>query len=100
VLVHDALATIDLRADAEAIRDAVTLSARLVGASDETDAALIVVTAALGHPLLRQAASIGDSADLRRETPVMMLLPDGSLAEGIVDLAFQSTTSTSMAGPS
>lgn len=89
-LVHAALAAVDLRADAQAIRDAVALSARLIGAGDETDAALSVVTAALGHPLLRLAASIGDSADLRRETPVMMRLSDGSLAEGVVDLAFRS----------
>jgi ATP-dependent exoDNAse (exonuclease V) beta subunit len=91
-LVHAALATVDLRADADAIRDAVALSARLVGADDETDAAISVVTAALGHPLLRQAASIADSADLRRETPVMMRLPDGSLVEGIADLAFRSSS--------
>jgi hypothetical protein len=91
-LVHAALATVDLRADAEAIRDAVALSARLVGAGDETDAALSVVTGALGHPLLRQAAIISDPADVRRETPVMMRLPDGSLAEGIADLAFRSTS--------
>jgi ATP-dependent exoDNAse (exonuclease V) beta subunit len=91
-LVHAALATVDLRADAEAIRDAVNLSARLVDAGDETDAALTVVTAALGHPLLRRAAIISDPADVRRETPVMMRLPDGSLAEGIADLAFRSTS--------
>jgi hypothetical protein len=91
-LVHAALATVDLRADAEAIRDAVNLSARPLDAGDETDAALTVVMAALDHPLLRQAAIISDPADVRRETPVLMRLPDGSLAEGIAYLAFRSSS--------
>jgi ATP-dependent exoDNAse (exonuclease V) beta subunit len=46
--------------------------------------------AALDHPLLREAATVIDSAHLRRETPVMICLADGSLAEGIVDLVFWS----------
>jgi ATP-dependent exoDNAse (exonuclease V) beta subunit len=49
-------------------------------------AAVEVVTRALAHPLLRRAAA----ADrCRREVPVVLGLDDGTLVEGIVDVAFR-----------
>jgi hypothetical protein len=47
------------------------------------------VVAALAHPLLRRAAASAAAGGLRREAPVILRLPDGGLAEGIVDLAFR-----------
>ncbi len=60
---------------------------RLLGATpEEIAAAASAVSAALGHPLLLRAAR---SLALRRETPLLLRLPDGVLAEGVVDLAFR-----------
>ena len=91
ILVHATLAIVDLAtADEEAIRGLARVQGRLVGATDEEiDAAVVAVRAALEHPLVRRAADAGSRGDLRRETPVTQVLDDGSIAEGIVDLAFR-----------
>jgi ATP-dependent helicase/nuclease subunit A len=87
-LVHALLASVDF-ADPDGIQQAAATSGRLVGASDdEIEAAVVAVRAALDHPILRKAAMNGAEA-LRRETPVLMRLEDGSLAEGVVDLAYR-----------
>ncbi len=89
-LVHASLAVVDLQADASAVHQTVRAQARLVGASgDELAAAATAVGAALAHPLVRRAALAHGRGELRRETPVMLLRPDGTLAEGVVDLAFR-----------
>jgi ATP-dependent exoDNAse (exonuclease V) beta subunit len=86
-LVHAVLAAVDLSADAACVRAVAALQGRLVGASAaEIAAAACAVTAALHHPVLRDAAC---SPALRRETPVLLCLDDGRLAEGVVDLAFR-----------
>ncbi len=86
-LVHATLATIDLRADAAAIGRAAAAEGRMVNASGpEMQAAARAVEAALLHPLLARAAR---SADCRRETPVFWRDADGTLIEGVVDLAFR-----------
>ena len=62
--------------------------ARLLGATeDERRAALSATRAALGHPLLQRAR---EADALRRETPILYRAPDGTLVEGIVDLAFRA----------
>jgi ATP-dependent exoDNAse (exonuclease V) beta subunit len=53
------------------------------------EAAVVLVTAALDHPLMRQAAAADASGHCLRETPVTLRLEDGSLVEGTVDLAFE-----------
>jgi ATP-dependent exoDNAse (exonuclease V) beta subunit len=89
-LVHAVLAAVDLDADEPAVRAASRAHGRLVGASDdEVDAAAVAARAALAHPLLRRAAASAATGGLRRETPVLLRLDDGSLAEGVVDLAFR-----------
>ncbi len=89
-LVHAALAVVDLQADASAVQQTVRAQGRLVGASsEELAAAATAVEAALAHPLLQRAALAQERGELRRETPVMLLLEDGTLAEGVVDLAFR-----------
>ena len=86
-LVHAALATVQLDADAVAVREAVVLQARVLGASaDEATAAVDTVRAALAHPLLRRAAA---ARRCRREAPVTLRLDDGTLVEGVVDVAFE-----------
>jgi len=86
-LVHATLAAVDLDAAEPAVRAVAAAQARLLGASaEELRAAAAAATAALAHPLLRRAAASGA---VRRETPVVLRLADGSLAEGVVDLAFR-----------
>jgi ATP-dependent exoDNAse (exonuclease V) beta subunit len=88
-LVHATLAAVDLGASAEVVRSVAAVRGRMLGAPpEEVEAATTAACAALAHPLLRQAAG---SSDLRRETPVLLRRADGSLVEGIVDLAFRET---------
>ncbi len=54
---------------------------------EEIDAAATTVVYALSHPLMRRAAAISTGI-LRREVPIMLRRDDGTLAEGVVDLAF------------
>jgi ATP-dependent exoDNAse (exonuclease V) beta subunit len=90
-LVHALLAVVDLNADGDAtLRRLAKQQGRIVGASDaEVAAAGDAVFAALAHPLLRRAAAAALRGELRRETPVWLRLADGTLAEGVVDLAFR-----------
>jgi ATP-dependent helicase/nuclease subunit A len=52
----------------------------------------VTVGAALRHPILQRAAVSARKGGLRRETPVLHKLDDGSLIEGVVDLAFREDT--------
>ncbi|MBX3222023.1 MAG: UvrD-helicase domain-containing protein [Labilithrix sp.] len=86
ILVHAVLATVALDADEGAIADAARIQGRVAGASEEeVAAARDVVFAALAHPLLVRARS---AARLEREVAVMLREDDGTIIEGVVDLAF------------
>jgi ATP-dependent exoDNAse (exonuclease V) beta subunit len=86
-LVHAVLATTDLDATADEIGAAAHANARLMDATGrEVEAAVTTVRNALQHPLMQRAAR---AQALRRETPVQHHREDGTLIEGIVDLAFQ-----------
>ena len=88
-LVHVMLATIELDADEAAIQASAALQQRMFDATQkEIEAAVVTVATALRHPLLRAAARVG-RANIRRETPVLLTLEDGTLAEGVLDLAFR-----------
>jgi ATP-dependent exoDNAse (exonuclease V) beta subunit len=52
---------------------------------------LATIGRVLKHSILRRAASAGKGS-LRRETPVMLTLDDGSLVEGVIDLALREET--------
>ena len=66
---------------------AAAAQGRIAGASaEEISAAADAVEAALRHPLLQAAAS---SDECRREEPLLHRLADGTLLEGVVDLAFR-----------
>jgi ATP-dependent exoDNAse (exonuclease V) beta subunit len=89
-LVHAVLASVPLDAGAGELGAQAEAQGRMLGAAEaEISAAAEAATAALAHPLLRRAARAAERGGLRRETPVALRLADGSLAEGVVDLAFR-----------
>jgi ATP-dependent helicase/nuclease subunit A len=89
-LVHAVLATVNLDATADEISAVTQANARLIDAPPgETDAAVTIVRSTLKHPLIQRAAR---AQAVRRETPLQHYLEDGTLIEGVVDLAFQEST--------
>jgi ATP-dependent helicase/nuclease subunit A len=93
-LVHAVLATIDLDATADRISVEAEANGRLMDATrEEIDATVTAVHASLSHPLIRRAAISVTAGWLRRETPIQFLRNDGTLIEGVVDLAFREQTS-------
>ena len=52
-------------------------------------AATSIVGTALAHPLIVRARDAWRAGRCRRETPVACREPDGSLVEGVLDLAFE-----------
>jgi ATP-dependent exoDNAse (exonuclease V) beta subunit len=64
--------------------------ARMLGMSDdEAAAAATVAERVLAEDLLARARAADAAGRCRRETPVTCTLPDGTLVEGVVDLAFE-----------
>jgi ATP-dependent exoDNAse (exonuclease V) beta subunit len=91
-LVHAVLAEVDLRAGEDEVRTVAAAQARLLGApAEELDAAVAAAVAALDHPLLRRAAESAARGACERETPLLLRLEDGTIAEGIVDLSFRES---------
>jgi ATP-dependent exoDNAse (exonuclease V) beta subunit len=89
-LVHAVLATVALDAERGAIADAAGAQARILGATpEERSAAATLVEAALVHPLLTRARDAWRRRRCRRETPITAVEPDGSILEGVLDLAFE-----------
>jgi len=89
-LVHATLATVALDAAPEAIAESVALQARILGAPpEEIAAASAVVGAALQHPLIGRAREAWRAGRCRRETPLAVQEPDGTMIEGVLDLAFE-----------
>ncbi|HXF41313.1 MAG TPA: UvrD-helicase domain-containing protein [Blastocatellia bacterium] len=92
-LVHAMLSVVDLNANADTVKAVAELQGRLYGASEaEITAAAETVARALAHSLMRRAAAASEIGHCRRETTVAILLEDGVLVEGIVDLAFIDDT--------
>ena len=89
-LVHAVLAVTPLDAAADRVGEFAGLEARMLGATEaEVAAAAVVVTAALAHPIFERARRAAAGGACRRETPVTMQTEDGTLVEGVVDLAFR-----------
>ena len=85
--VHAVLAVIPLEATRDTIAATAAIFARQLGATPrETDACLEAVEAALTHPRLVAARS---SPDVRREVAIVDFLDDGTIVEGVVDLAYE-----------
>jgi ATP-dependent exoDNAse (exonuclease V) beta subunit len=90
VLVHTVLATVPLDAPGQDVARVADTQARLLGldAADARSAAGLV-SRVLETPLLQQAREAAARGRCRRECPVSLVLPDGTLVEGVVDLAFE-----------
>ncbi|MGA7314345.1 MAG: UvrD-helicase domain-containing protein [Silvibacterium sp.] len=88
-LVHATLAAVPLDASTDQVEEITALYARVLGGDDrETDAAAAAVESALAHPLILRAREAVALGACRRETPITLTLADGSVVEGILDLAF------------
>ena len=86
-LVHAVLAVTALDAHEAMVRRAAEAHARsLLSPAEEVDAAVRAVVAALAHPLLERARR---ATACRRESAVIVRIEDGSLVEGVLDLAFR-----------
>jgi ATP-dependent exoDNAse (exonuclease V) beta subunit len=89
-LVHAVLATVALDAAMPVIAETVALEARLLGATPEEEkAATNVVETALAHPLLLRAREAWRHGRCRRESPIAVVDADGTILEGVLDLAFE-----------
>ncbi len=85
-LVHAVLATVPLDASAEETRSTAEAQGRmLVSTKEEVHAAAAIASAVLSHDIMMRAKR---ASTLRRETPVTWLQKDGTMIEGVLDLAF------------
>jgi ATP-dependent exoDNAse (exonuclease V) beta subunit len=93
ILVHAVLAEVDLGAGASEAAEMAEVQGRLLGATlAEVASAKDAVISALAHPLLQRAAAAWKRGECRRETPVVMPLPDGAVLDGVIDLAFREAS--------
>jgi ATP-dependent helicase/nuclease subunit A len=87
-LVHAVLATIPLDASRKEIDEVVALQGRILGATaQEVESASKVVGAVLDHTLMARARESARNGRCRRESPVTLSI-EGTLVEGVADLAF------------
>ncbi|HWF85051.1 MAG TPA: UvrD-helicase domain-containing protein [Vicinamibacterales bacterium] len=88
-LVHATLAVVPLGADRSTIDALAAVQGRILAApADEIAASVGIVERVLAHDLLQRARAADAIGACRRETPVTLSLADGTLVEGVVDLAF------------
>jgi ATP-dependent exoDNAse (exonuclease V) beta subunit len=89
-LVHAVLAQSPFGATRQMLERIAAIEATVLGLS-VIDAAVAATIAArvFGHDLLQRAGRAAARGACRRETPVTLTLPDGTLVEGVVDLAFE-----------
>jgi ATP-dependent exoDNAse (exonuclease V) beta subunit len=88
-LVHAALAWVPLHAKDAQVREITFLHARMLGNDErEAVAAATAVQSVLAHPFMTRAREAVLRAQCRRETPVTLMLTDGTQVEGVLDLAF------------
>jgi len=89
-LVHALLAQAPFDADESLIEALATTEARVLGveAEDAIHAAR-VVSRLMKHSLLQRAGAAARRGAARRETPITCTMPDGTMIEGVVDLAFE-----------
>jgi ATP-dependent helicase/nuclease subunit A len=90
-LVHAVLEIVDLGATPSQVEHAARTAGHGLGATeDEVAASATAVKAALEHPILVSARAAG--AACRREAPLLARQDDGSVLEGVLDLAYRETT--------
>jgi ATP-dependent exoDNAse (exonuclease V) beta subunit len=89
-LVHAVLARVPFGATPQALATIAEVEARLLGASDEdASAAVMVVEGVLAHALWKRARAAEARGACRREAPITFVLSEGTLLEGVVDLAYE-----------
>jgi ATP-dependent exoDNAse (exonuclease V) beta subunit len=89
-LVHAVLASVPLDGDLNIIQRLATIHGRILGASqDEVDAACESVRVALAHGVFEDARRAAQQGRCRREVSIAWRDSDGSLIEGVIDLAFE-----------
>ena len=89
-LVHAVFAEAPLDAVVETAREIAAAQARVLGLTEsEADAAAVIVARAFRHDLFARARMAAGRGACRRESPVTVTMPDGTLVEGVVDLAFE-----------
>jgi ATP-dependent exoDNAse (exonuclease V) beta subunit len=87
-LVHTILRDATLDADRTVLASLAQVHGRLLGATtQEVEAAIDAVAAALIHPLLVQARR---AQRLHRELPIILKLDANRVLEGVIDLAFEA----------
>ena len=85
-LFHGILRDTDLAASRESIARLAAIHGKVTGASsEEIEAAVEAVAAALAHPILQQAAA---APRCHREMPLLLPIGDRRSLEGVIDLAF------------
>ena len=90
VLVHGILAQAPFGAARAALESLASVDARLLGLSDaDAAAAAGVAESVFAHELLVRARAADARGACRRETSITWTAPDGTMIEGIVDLAFE-----------
>jgi ATP-dependent exoDNAse (exonuclease V) beta subunit len=90
VLVHAILAQAPFDAPRDMLDEYAAREARILGLTEpEVAAAVDAAERILGHDILRRAQAAAARGLCRRESPVVCTLPDGTLIEGFVDLAFE-----------
>ncbi len=91
-LVHAVLATAPLDASIDETRSIADMQGRmLLSTTEEIQAAATVASAVLNHDILLRAKR---GSMLKRETPVTWLQKDGTMIEGVLDLAFEEDGAT------
>jgi ATP-dependent exoDNAse (exonuclease V) beta subunit len=89
-LVHAVLAVVPLEAGVRQITEVAALEARIFGATQiERASAAAVVERVLAHELMDRARRAAREGHCRREVPLAFREADGTLVEGVVDLAFE-----------
>jgi ATP-dependent helicase/nuclease subunit A len=89
-LVHVVLSQAPFDAPPAQLEALADVEARVLGLSDADAAAAARVAAkVLGHDIIARARAAERRGACRRETPLTCRMPDGTVVEGIVDLAFE-----------
>ncbi|HSF48428.1 MAG TPA: UvrD-helicase domain-containing protein [Burkholderiales bacterium] len=91
-LVHAVLASVPLDSDSRTIQSLATIHGRILGAPEEEIAAAVeAVRVAFTHAVFTDARQAAQQGRCRREVPIAWRNPDGSLIEGVIDLAFEQS---------
>src|SRR4051812_194716 len=89
-LVHAVLALAPFDATPSELEQIATVEAQVLGVdAPEATAAAELVTRVFAHEVIDWARRAAARGACRRETPVTLTLADGTLVEGVVDLAFE-----------